>query len=133
MAVHLRVPGRALLHAVCGGDPARFGFMSGRFSQPVLPGQTLVTSIWRDDGGAVFQTAKPDGTVVIDRGRVRVRALSFDGTVRGSCPQAIQQRLEHLLLAARGDPVGVEHALGAESVDQDQQLVGGQGEVYPVA
>jgi acyl dehydratase len=123
--------GRALLHAVCGGDPARFGFMSGRFSQPVLPGQTLVTSIWRDDGGAVFQTAKPDGMVVIDRGRVRVRALSFDGTVRGSCPQAIQQRLEHLLLAVRRDPVGVKHALGAEPIDQDQQLVGGQGEVYP--
>ena len=65
--------GRALLHAVCGGDPARFGSMSGRFSHPVLPGETLVTSIWRDDGGALFQTAKQDGTVVIDRGRMRVR------------------------------------------------------------
>lgn len=65
--------GRALLHAVCGGDPARFGSMSGRFSQPVLPGETLVTSIWRDNGGALFQTAKQDGTVVIDRGRMRVR------------------------------------------------------------
>ena len=65
--------GRALLHAVCGGDPARFGCMSGRFSQPVLPGETLITSIWRDDDGALFQTAKPDGTVVIDRGRMQVR------------------------------------------------------------
>jgi len=58
---------------VCGGDPARFGSMSGRFSQPVLPGETLVTSIWRDDGGALFQTAKQDGTVVIERGRMQVR------------------------------------------------------------
>ena len=33
--------GRALLHAVCGSDPARFGGMSARFSAPVLPGQTL--------------------------------------------------------------------------------------------
>jgi len=64
--------GRALLHGVCGGDPARFGSMSGRFSHPVLPGETLVTSIWRDDGGALFQTAKKDGTVVIDRGRMQV-------------------------------------------------------------
>jgi len=47
--------------------------MSGRFSRPVLPGETLVISIWREDGGALFQTATPDGTVVIDRGRVRVR------------------------------------------------------------
>jgi acyl dehydratase len=80
--------GRALLHGVCGGDPARFGFMSGRFSHPVLPGETLVTSIWREDGGAVFQTAKQDGTVVIDRGHMRVRSLYFGRTMRGSCPQA---------------------------------------------
>jgi acyl dehydratase len=125
--------GRALLHGVCGGDPARFGSMSARFSQPVLPGETLVTSIWLQDGGAVFQTAKPDGTVVIDRGRMRVRSLPFGRTVRGSCPQAAQQLVEHLLLAVRGDPVGVEHALGAEPVDQDQQLVGRQGGVHPVA
>lgn len=65
--------GRALLHAVCNGDPSRFGSMSGRFSHPVLPGETLVISIWRDDGGAAFQTAKQDGTVVIDRGWMRVR------------------------------------------------------------
>jgi acyl dehydratase len=65
--------GRALLHALCDSDPARFGSMSGRFTRPVLPGETLVVSIWREDGGALFQTAKQDGTVVIDRGRVRVR------------------------------------------------------------
>ena len=46
--------------------------MSGRFSRPVLPGETLVISIWVGDGGtAQFQTAKEDGTVVIDRGTVR--------------------------------------------------------------
>jgi acyl dehydratase len=65
--------GRALLHALCDSDPARFGSMSGRFTRPVLPGETLVVSIWREDGGGLFQTAKQDGTVVIDRGRMRVR------------------------------------------------------------
>ena len=69
--------GRALLHELCGGDPARFVSMGGRFSAPVLPGETLVISIWADgDGSAVFQTAKDDGTVVIDRGRVRYRAAA---------------------------------------------------------
>jgi acyl dehydratase len=65
------VTGRALLHALCGSDPARFKFMYGRFSRPVLPGESLTVSIWLtgDDGAAVFQTAKADGTVVIDRGR----------------------------------------------------------------
>ena len=66
--------GRALLHTLCGSDPARFGSMSGRFSRPVLPGDTLVVSIWREDGdSALFQTATEDGTVVIDHGRMRVR------------------------------------------------------------
>jgi acyl dehydratase len=67
------VTGRALLHALCDSDPARFGSMSGRFTSPVWPGETLVVSIWREDGGARFQTAKQDGTVVIDHGRLRVR------------------------------------------------------------
>ncbi len=69
------VTGRALLQALCDGDPARFGSMSGRFSRPVWPGESLTISIWRQDGSdtALFQTTKDDGTVVIDRGRMRVR------------------------------------------------------------
>ena len=70
------VTGRALLHALCGSDPARFLSMSGRFSRPVLPGDALVVSIWlpedRSDG-ALFQTATEDGRVVIDHGRMRFR------------------------------------------------------------
>jgi len=68
------VTGRALLHALCGSDPARFRSMSGRFSHPVLPGQSLVVSIWLPDADvetARFQTATEDGTVVIDRGLIR--------------------------------------------------------------
>jgi acyl dehydratase len=66
--------GRVLLHELCGSDPARFSSMSGRFSAPVLPGESLVVSIWQDgDGSAAFQTVKEDGTVVIDRGRVTFR------------------------------------------------------------
>jgi acyl dehydratase len=74
------VTGRALLHTLCGSDPARFTSMSGRFTQPVFPGDTLTVSIWvaseanADGGGtAQFQTATQDGTVVIDRGLMRFR------------------------------------------------------------
>jgi acyl dehydratase len=64
--------GRALLHALAGSDPARFHHIEGRFSSPVLPGDALTISMWRTaDGEAVFQTAKHDGTVVIDQGLVR--------------------------------------------------------------
>jgi acyl dehydratase len=71
------VTGRALLHAVCGSDPARFRSMSGRFSRPVLPGDTLVVSIWLPEGSgdtALFQTATEDGSVVIDHGRMQFLA-----------------------------------------------------------
>jgi acyl dehydratase len=69
------VTGRALLRVLCDGDPARFRSMSGRFSRPVLPGEPLTVSVWRQDDGesALFQTTKTDGTVVIDRGRVQFR------------------------------------------------------------
>lgn len=64
------VTGRALLHALCGSDPARFRSMSGRFSRPVLPGESLTVSMWRQRGSdtVLFQTTREDGVVVIDRG-----------------------------------------------------------------
>jgi acyl dehydratase len=70
------VTGRALLHILCDSDPAQFRSMYGRFSRPVLPGDSLVISIWIDPAGgsALFRTALPDGTVVIDRGRMRFGA-----------------------------------------------------------
>jgi acyl dehydratase len=69
------ITGRALLHALCDSEPARFRSMSGRFSRPVWPGESLTISVWRQDGSdtALFQTTKDDGTVVIDRGRMQVR------------------------------------------------------------
>src|SRR5258707_6058118 len=74
------VTGRALLHAVCGSDPARFALMSGRVTHPVLPGDSLTITIWGTDaaapdesGTAQVQTATQDGTVVIDRGVMRFR------------------------------------------------------------
>jgi acyl dehydratase len=68
------VTGRALLLTLCGSDPARFRSMSGRFSRPVLPGDTLVVSIWLtgdDSGTALFQAATEDAAVVIDHGRMQ--------------------------------------------------------------
>src|SRR5207248_11046617 len=48
--------GRALLHALCGSDPARFKSMEGRFSRPVFPGDALTVRMWIDGNDAVFQT-----------------------------------------------------------------------------
>jgi acyl dehydratase len=67
--------GRALLHNLCGGDPARFRSMSGRFSSPVFPGEALTVRMWREGPGeALFQTVAPDGRVVLDAGAAGVDA-----------------------------------------------------------
>ena len=63
--------GRALLHTLCGSDPARFEHIEGRFTSPVLPGEALTISMWdTGDGEAVFVTAVDDRTV-IDQGLLR--------------------------------------------------------------
>ena len=59
--------GRALLHALCDSDPARFGSMGGRFKSPVVPGETLEIHAWEEDGQVMFQTRVGD-RVVFDNG-----------------------------------------------------------------
>jgi acyl dehydratase len=65
--------GRALLHELCGSDPARFLSMEGRFSRPVYPGDQLSVSMWVDGEEAVFRTETQRGEVVFDSGRFRFR------------------------------------------------------------
>lgn len=56
--------GRALLHACCESDPARFGSMTARFVAPVHPGQQLAVHIWRSARSFRFQTIA-DGRLVL--------------------------------------------------------------------
>ena len=60
--------GRALLHTLCGSDPARFKSIEGRFSKPVFPGQDLTVDMWVDGKTALFRTVA-EGATVIDQGR----------------------------------------------------------------
>jgi len=61
--------GRALLHAVCGSDPTRFQAFEARFSNPVMPGDTLDVRIWVDGNEAIFQTWAGEN-MVIDAGKL---------------------------------------------------------------
>jgi len=65
--------GRALLHTLCGSDPARFVSMSGRFTAPVLPGQELSVRIWADGDEAMFQVLSEAGAIVLDHGTCSFR------------------------------------------------------------
>jgi len=63
--------GRALLHRLCGSDPARFHHIEARFTAPVFPGDELTVRMWRTgDGESVFTTSVGD-SVVIDQGLLR--------------------------------------------------------------
>lgn len=59
--------GRAILHQVCGSDPARLKSFSVRFTHVVYTGDTLTTRGWRvDDGGSyIVQTTNQEGKVVL--------------------------------------------------------------------
>ena len=60
--------GRALLSALCSGDPSKFKSMNSRFSKIVIPGDELTVSMWVDGNRALFRTANQNGDVVIDQG-----------------------------------------------------------------
>jgi acyl dehydratase len=68
------VAGHALLRTMCDYAPERLIAMSGRFSAPVYPGETIRTQMWRDADVVSFQARVAGRDVVaIDHGRAEVR------------------------------------------------------------
>ncbi|HEY1245401.1 MAG TPA: MaoC/PaaZ C-terminal domain-containing protein [Hyphomicrobiaceae bacterium] len=59
------VAGRALVRACCGGDPARLKSMQVRFSAPVLPGETIRTEMWPEDGRVSFRARVVERDVAV--------------------------------------------------------------------
>jgi acyl dehydratase len=67
------VAGHALLKAVCGYDPARLTAITGRFSAPVFPGETIRTEIWCEGGVVSFRARALERDVIaINNGRAEV-------------------------------------------------------------
>ncbi|MFZ5690615.1 MAG: MaoC/PaaZ C-terminal domain-containing protein [Pseudomonadota bacterium] len=67
------IAGHAILRSVCGYDPSRMTSMSGRFSAPVYPGDTIRTEIWRDGEIVSFRARVVErDAVAIDNGRAKV-------------------------------------------------------------
>jgi len=56
---------RAIVNGLLGGDVARLRELKVRFSNVVLPGDTLTTQGWKDDGRYIIQV-KTDRAVVIN-------------------------------------------------------------------
>lgn len=64
--------GRALLHAVADSETKRFRAMSGRFTKPILPGQSITVSMWVDGTDVRYQSTDESGAVVLDHGTATV-------------------------------------------------------------
>ncbi|KPQ05408.1 MAG: Acyl dehydratase [Rhodobacteraceae bacterium HLUCCA12] len=65
-----------IVRELCPDDAGRITHVEARFTAPVVPGDTLVTDIWRAPGGAHFRSrvASDDG-VVLDNGYVEISNL----------------------------------------------------------
>lgn len=62
--------GRAVLHALCGGDVGRFTSFEARFADQVYPEDTIITKIWTvSDGEAMVQAETQRGNVVLSQAR----------------------------------------------------------------
>ena len=64
---------RALVNAACNGNPEKLRHLEGRFSKPVFPGDTLVTSLWLGREEARFVVSvKETNEVVMTHGFARM-------------------------------------------------------------
>jgi acyl dehydratase len=67
------VVGHAILKSVCDYDPTRVTAMSGRFSAPVFPGETIRTEIWRDGNVLSFRALVPERNIMaMSNGRAEI-------------------------------------------------------------
>ncbi|GAA4415358.1 MaoC family dehydratase [Quisquiliibacterium transsilvanicum] len=64
------ITGRILLNRFCDGDPDRLRSMQGRFTRPVLPGDTLKVQAWQEADGIRFRTLAENGQPVLDQGLI---------------------------------------------------------------
>lgn len=62
--------GRAILKALCGGDPARFKSFEARFADQVWLGDTIITKMWKTGAGeAIVQAETQNGNVVLSQAK----------------------------------------------------------------
>lgn len=67
------VVGHALLKTMCDYDPVRLKSMTGRFSSPVYPGETIRTEIWSNGSSVTFRATVPArGVTVLNNGHAEI-------------------------------------------------------------
>lgn len=64
---------KAAVDTMAGGDVTTVSAYRARFSKPVLPGQTIVTSMWREDRRVILEAATVDGETVLKNASLTLR------------------------------------------------------------
>lgn len=68
--------GRAVIASMCNDDPKRFRSIKARFAAPVIPGETIVTDMWKESDTDVIVSArvKERAVDVVKNARVTISA-----------------------------------------------------------
>jgi acyl dehydratase len=68
---------RLLINELCSGDASRVTGMGGRFTKPVLPGNTLTLKGWVDHNEVLYRVENDEAETVLDHGH-----FNFDPSLR---------------------------------------------------
>ena len=67
------IAGYAILKTLCDCNPSRLQALSGRFTAPVFPGETIRTEIWRNGGDVLFRARAVERDVIaLNHGKARI-------------------------------------------------------------
>jgi len=67
--------GRAIVKALCGGDPGKFGSLEARFADQVYLGDKIITKMWvTAPGEAIVHAETQNGNVVLSQAKTTFKA-----------------------------------------------------------
>ncbi len=107
------------------GDPRYFKSISVRFADPVFPGETLVTKMWKEDGKVIFECdVKEREKTVISRA-----AIEFYDEIPKPAPKKVEA--EAAPAEASNDPIAADvfTAIG-QFIGEKPEMLHSIGKVY---
>lgn len=98
---------RAVIKAFADNDPARLKSFRVRFANPVMPGDTLVTQMWKEGDKIIFQTlVKSSGKVALANCAAELRPAPAPAAAPAAAPAiksaAVFDAMAHAIATNKG-------------------------------